>query len=76
MIKACIEAGAKSIVIFDANQDLGDAAAAELYKETGVPVLFYSVDIRDENAVNTALQSSIKEFGTPDVLINSAGIAE
>jgi len=76
MARACVEAGAKSIAIFDANQELGDEAAAELHDMTGLPVLFYKVDVRDGDGIHAAVNSVCEKLGVPDVLINSAGIAD
>ncbi|KAH7367502.1 bacilysin biosynthesis oxidoreductase bacC [Plectosphaerella cucumerina] len=76
MARACAEAGAKNIVIFDANQELGDEAAAELYQKTKIPVSFYKVDVRDGNAINAAVDRVCETYGVPDVLVNSAGIAD
>jgi hypothetical protein len=78
MARACIEAGAKAIIIFDANQDLGDESCAELHKLTGskVPIDFSKVDVRDEAAIEEAVKVVVEKYGAPDVLINSAGIAE
>jgi NAD(P)-dependent dehydrogenase (short-subunit alcohol dehydrogenase family) len=76
MAEACAEAGAKVIIIFDANQDLGDKSAAELHARTGTPVQFYKVDVRDGGAIIEAVNSVVEMFGAPDVLINSAGIAD
>ena len=78
MARACIEAGAKSLIIFDANQELGDEAVAELHKLTGdaIPVGFFKVDVRDGEAISKAIDAVCAKYGVPDVLINSAGIAE
>lgn len=76
MARACAEAGAKAIVIFDANQELGDEAAGELHHKTGLPVTFFKVDVRDHSAINAAVESVVEVYGAPDVLINSAGIAD
>ncbi|KAM3436455.1 hypothetical protein MY1884_003881 [Beauveria asiatica] len=76
MARACAEAGAKNIVIFDANQELGDAAAAELHEKSGIPVSFFKVDVRDGAAINAAVDSVVELYGAPDVLVNSAGIAD
>jgi len=76
MARACAEAGAKAIVIFDANQELGDESAGELHEMTGLPVHFYKVDVRDGGAIIEAVNAVVEEFGAPDVLINSAGIAD
>lgn len=74
--RACAEAGAKALVIFDANQELGDESAGELHQKTGLPVSFFKVDVRDGAAINAALESVEELYGAPDVLINSAGIAD
>ncbi|KAF7718960.1 Uncharacterized protein PECH_006305 [Penicillium ucsense] len=76
MARACAEAGAKNIVIFDANQELGDEAAAELHDKTGLPISFYRVDVRDAAAITASVQACVEKYGVPDVLINSAGIAD
>jgi NAD(P)-dependent dehydrogenase (short-subunit alcohol dehydrogenase family) len=78
MARACVEAGAKAIIIFDANQSLGDESAAELHKLTGskVPIEFSKVDVRDGEAIDNAVKACVDKYGAPDVLINSAGIAE
>jgi NAD(P)-dependent dehydrogenase (short-subunit alcohol dehydrogenase family) len=78
MARACVEAGAKTVIIFDANQELGDSSAAELHQLTGskVPVEFAKVDVRDEKAIADAVKAVVDKHGPPDVLINSAGIAE
>jgi len=76
MARACAEAGAKALVIFDANQELGDESAAELHKLTGMPVSFVKVDVRDGGAISEAVSTVVERYGAPDVLINSAGIAE
>ncbi|EHA50747.1 hypothetical protein MCOR27_008619 [Pyricularia oryzae] len=76
MARACAEAGAKAIIIFDANQELGDESAAELHQKTGLPVTFFKVDVRDGAAINAAVDRVVELFGAPDVLVNSAGIAD
>ncbi|KAI0201547.1 short chain dehydrogenase [Astrocystis sublimbata] len=76
MARACAEAGAKAIVIFDVNQELGDEAAADLHQKTGLPVSFFKVDVRDGAAINAAVDACVETYGAPDVLINSAGIAD
>ncbi|KAF4991243.1 hypothetical protein FDECE_14103 [Fusarium decemcellulare] len=76
MARACAEAGAKNLVIFDANQELGDESAAELHDKTGLPVSFFKVDVRDGAAINAAVDEVVERYGAPDVLVNSAGIAD
>ena len=76
MARACAEAGAKAIIIFDANQELGDESAAELHEKSGLPVSFFKVDVRDGAAINAAVDSVVENYGCPDVLVNAAGIAD
>ena len=76
MARACVEAGAKNLIIFDANQELGDQSSAELHELSGMPVSFFKVDVRDGAAINAAVDSVVELYGAPDVLINSAGIAD
>ncbi|KAL2755598.1 hypothetical protein ACRALDRAFT_2027316 [Sodiomyces alcalophilus JCM 7366] len=76
MARACVEAGAENLVIFDANQELGEAAVRELYEKTGLPVTFFKVDVRDEDAINAAVDRAVEMYGVPDVLVNAAGIAD
>ncbi|KAE8356808.1 hypothetical protein BDV28DRAFT_126573 [Aspergillus coremiiformis] len=76
MARGCIEAGAKKIVIFDVNQELGDEAVTELHDQTGLPISFYKVDVRDADAINAAMEACIEKYGVPDVLVNAAGIAD
>jgi len=74
--RAFAEAGARAIAIFDANQELGEKAAAELHEQTGLPVQFYKVDVRDGSALTEAVNSVVDQFGAPDILVNAAGIAD
>jgi NAD(P)-dependent dehydrogenase (short-subunit alcohol dehydrogenase family) len=76
MAQALGECGAKAIVIMDVLQEPGDGAAAELHEMCGVPVQFYKVDIRDEKGVAEVISNVAETFGSIDVLVNSAGIAE
>ncbi|KAF4637197.1 hypothetical protein G7Y89_g869 [Cudoniella acicularis] len=78
MARACIEAGAKTMIIFDANPELGVQAAAELHEATGskIPVEFFAIDVRDAKAIEDAVAVVTEKYGAPDVLINSAGIAD
>lgn len=78
MAQACVEAGAKALIILDANPETGKEAVAELHKFSGdtIPVAFYNIDIRDEQAIFKTMDDVVQAYGCPDVLINSAGIAD
>lgn len=76
MAQALAEAGSSAIALLDVKQDLGDKAAAELNKTTGIPVQFYKVDVRDENAIEEVIAQITADLGCPNIVINSAGIVE
>ncbi|RDA86659.1 hypothetical protein CP532_5022 [Ophiocordyceps camponoti-leonardi (nom. inval.)] len=76
MARACAEAGAKAVVIFDANAQLGEQAAAELHSQSGVPVAYCTVDVRQAEAIDVAVSDVVDRWGVPDVLVNAAGIAD
>ncbi|KAH0256466.1 hypothetical protein KCU71_g21898, partial [Aureobasidium melanogenum] len=75
MAQALSEVGVKGIAIFDVQQELGEKSARELSAQTGVDVRFYKVDVRDEAAIQQAVQDVAAHYGHIDVLINAAGIA-
>ena len=60
----------------DVQQDLGDVAAAQIHARSKIPVKFYKVDVRDESAVAEVISDVHKTYGSIDVLVNAAGIAE
>ncbi|KZF21077.1 NAD(P)-binding protein [Xylona heveae TC161] len=76
MAQALSEVGVKAIAILDIQQEVGDAAAAELHEHTGVPVRFYKVDVRDGPAIAEVFSDVVDSFGSIDVVINAAGIAD
>ena len=76
MSQALAEAGAKAIALLDVRQSLGDSAAAELHANTDIPVQFYNVDVRDEDAVIGAISKVESDFGSIDIVINAAGVVE
>jgi len=76
MAQALSQFGARAIAILDMRPDLGAESAAELHNATGIPVKDYNVDIRNEDLVSAAVANVVEDFGSVDVLINSAGFAE
>lgn len=76
MSQALAEAGAKAIALVDVKQELGHQAAAELHKTTGIPVKFYTVDVRDENAIANVVDKVDEDLGSVDIVINCAGVVE
>lgn len=49
------------------------AAAGEIEQATGVSVLAVPTDIRDDDAVRSAVEQAQGEFGTVHILVNNAG---
>ena len=74
--KGLLEAGARALAILDYRQEEGELAAKQLTEETGTPVTFFHCDITEENSVEEAVQSAVRNFGGIDILVNSAGVAE
>ncbi|KAF4312595.1 hypothetical protein SLS57_011648 [Botryosphaeria dothidea] len=76
MAQALSEVGVRGIAIMDVQKQLGEEAARELSEQTGVDVRFYQVDVRDGGAINQAVTDIVDHFGSIDVLLNAAGIAD
>ena len=76
MAQALSEAGVKSIALLDVQQQLGDEAAAEITEATGIPTQYYNADLRNPQDVGAAVDTIIKTYGSIDVLINAAGVAD
>lgn len=76
MAQALAEVGVRGIAIMDVQQELGDNSARELSEQTGIDVRFYKVDVRDGDAMNQTVRDVAEYYGSIDVLINAAGIAE
>lgn len=68
--EALIANGAK-VAIWDLNEELGTQAAAEL----GENAMFIKINVTDEAAVETAVQTVVEKFGAVHILANIAGIA-
>ena len=59
-----------NIAIFDMNQEKGEKLAAEL----GDNVLFFNVNVTDEESVQNAIDATIEKFGALHICNNYAGI--
>ncbi len=75
MAQAFCESGIQAVAIFDIQPALGESIAKALYSSTGIPVKYYNVDVVDEDSVDSAVDQVVKEFGSIDILVNSAGVA-
>ena len=76
MAQALTEVGVRGIAILDVQQEIGAKAARDLTEQTGIDARFYSVDVRDGEAVGQTIGEIVKHYGDLNVLINAAGIAE
>ncbi|KIO25059.1 hypothetical protein M407DRAFT_94541 [Tulasnella calospora MUT 4182] len=76
MIRGFCQAGATAIGILDVLEDLGAESIGSLKSEFGVQASFYKVDVRDYNAVEQALDSIAKEYGSIDVMLCAAGVVD
>ncbi|KAI4142240.1 MAG: hypothetical protein L6R39_005017, partial [Caloplaca ligustica] len=74
MAQALAEAGAEAIALLDIKEELGQTAAAELSTHSKIPVKFYKTDVRDAQANNQTIEKIASDFGSVDILINSAGV--
>ena len=72
MGRIALEKGAKSLIIWDVNQDALDATAAELSSRGRIYT--YKVDITNSELVSSTYQQIKQECGSVDILINCAGI--
>jgi 3-hydroxy acid dehydrogenase / malonic semialdehyde reductase len=52
-----------------------EALAAEIASETGVPIRFFELDVRDQPAVERAINSLPPEWSEIDLLVNNAGLS-
>lgn len=68
-VELFVKLGAK-VAIFDMNEELGSAIAAEL----GDSVLYQNVNVVDEDSVQAALDKTVETFGAVHICCNYAGI--
>ncbi|KAL8637609.1 MAG: hypothetical protein Q9228_005139 [Teloschistes exilis] len=76
MAQALAEAGAEAIALLDVKEELGETAAAELRSSAKIPVKFYKADVTDAEANDRTVEKIVKDLGSVDILINSAGIVD
>ncbi|KOY82911.1 glucose 1-dehydrogenase [Lysinibacillus macroides] len=67
------KAGA-NVVIFDINGEQADATAKEIAKNTGRKTFSQKVDVTNYQEIQQALERSIHEMGSIELLFNNAGI--
>jgi NAD(P)-dependent dehydrogenase (short-subunit alcohol dehydrogenase family) len=72
LLEACAEGA--SMVAFDRDEEAGRATVAEAEAAGGTAVLEIG-DVSSESDVAAAIQRSVDEFGSCDILDNNAGVA-
>ncbi len=65
--------GAKIVVNYASNSEAADAVVSEI-TEAGGEAIAISADVSQEEAVNSMVTQTKKEFGKIDILVNNAGI--
>lgn len=70
------QAGAAGIAIVGRDQAKGQAAAARITEETGVPVHMIAADLADIDAVRRIVPEADARFGRLDILVNAAGLTD
>ena len=73
MAEGLASAGA-NLVIISRNEKEGKAAAEKIVKEYKTKAIAISATVTSEEEIQKAVVTTIKEFGSIDILINNAGI--
>ena len=71
--KALAHHGATVVINYIKNKDKADELLDEI-KKAGGKGMVCQADVRDQNAVNDMVESTLNEFGKIDVLVNNANI--
>lgn len=73
MAAGLASAGAQ-VVLVNRNVEEGKAAAATIEKDFGTRCMAIAADVTDQGQMETMVADTLHEFGSIDILINSAGI--
>lgn len=71
--RAIAGAGAK-LAMAGLNLAEGEKTAAEIAKQAGVEVAFFTVDVRQEDQVSAMVDKAVKWLGGIDIAMNNAGV--
>ncbi|WP_417509484.1 SDR family NAD(P)-dependent oxidoreductase [Microbacterium sp.] len=71
--RRAVAARARAVALWDIDEDAVTAVAAELSR-SGVEVRGYRVDVSQREEIAAGVERVRADFGTPDVIINNAGI--
>lgn len=70
------QAGAGGVVIVGRGLEKGQAVAASITKETGVPVLMVAADLEKIEDLRRIIADTDARFGRIDILVNAAGLTD
>lgn len=65
--------GAK-VIVHGRTQSSVDAAAAQIREKTGASIQGITFDVTDARAAEAAIEELIQQHGTPDIVVNNAGL--
>ena len=68
-----VQAGAK-VAIASRNEESLKKAVAQIKEETGLDVMYYTVDATDEESMAELAKKANEELGTVEILVNSQGL--
>jgi 3-oxoacyl-[acyl-carrier protein] reductase len=71
--KALAHHGAKVVINYIKSKDKADELLDEI-KKAGGKGMVYQADVRNQDAVNDMVESTLNEFGKIDILVNNANI--
>lgn len=71
--RRAVREGASAVALWDLDRERAEALAAEL-DCARTRVRAFVVDVSDREAIGVAVQRTIAELGTPDIIVNNAGI--
>ena len=64
-----------AVVVAEVNPDTGAQVAAEITADLGGRATFVPTDVLDQEAVQGAVDTTVAEYGTVDILVNNAYVA-
>lgn len=71
--RRAVAGGARAVALWDIDEDAATALAADLSR-SGVDVRAYKVDVSRQEEIAAGVERVRSDLGTPDVVINNAGI--
>ncbi|ORX89338.1 NAD(P)-binding protein [Basidiobolus meristosporus CBS 931.73] len=76
MAEGLCSVGLKAVAILDLQESVGQEAVTKLRSLYSLQGKFYKVDVTNETSVNEVIDAVVRDFGSVDILVNSAGVAD